>query len=148
MKQRSGILTACLAVLIIYNAAQAIQWGSIALVILWVGQQVDQVDTEEAANMLEEYDTTKEEVQSAISSGFIWSVTYVLARLASITFLAWIFFWKKIAFWCYCGSVAASLMVNLWGGDTVWEASIDLVGLAILIALFHVVEPIAWPQLD
>jgi hypothetical protein len=140
--ERAGILTIWLAILVIYNAAKGITWLALAGGIHhYAGPQV------QARAFANETEEKKAEYSSAISWAMGWTLTYFGVRAAAAVSAACILLWKKLAFWCFCGASAAIFVMNIWGGDTIFEASIDLGGLAALIGLLHLAEPVAWPHL-
>ena len=77
-----------------------------------------------------------------------WSVVYAISRVTTALLAVFLSSWKKLALWSYGGSVAIVFLVALWGDASIGSASIDLVGLAILIGLLRFVEPMAWSQFE
>jgi hypothetical protein len=74
-------------------------------------------------------------------------LSYTGVHAAAAVSAALMFLWKKLAFWCYCAATVLIFVMNIWWGGDFFEASFDLVGLAILIGLLHMAEPVAWPHL-
>lgn len=147
MKQRSEILTAVLVVLIIYNGTQGLKWTALSAITLTARQEIDSVDLDEISEEAER-EVTKEELRFASAYFTVELIFAAIENLISMALLIWMFFWKRLAVWCYCGIVVLTFLFNLYSGTTLWDVFVELIGPAILIATIHVVEPIAWPQFE
>lgn len=156
MKQRSDVLTACIALLIIFNGVQALRCIAITAVTASVQQKLKTADMGDLFDRAEERDDegSKEYVnsfemtKSVVSNVLLLNVVDVVLRLAVVATLIGVLFWKRLAVWSYVGIVLLILIFDLISGTTLGEVAIELIGPAILIATIHVVEPIAWPQFE
>ena len=90
---------------------------------------------------------TFEEVRAAVSNAQLFAAAYASVRIGACVCLVLLFLWKRFAVWCFVACTALVFLVNLWGGTSIWEASLDLIGLAVLIALLFKSKPVAWTQL-
>ncbi|MBC8116145.1 MAG: hypothetical protein H7062_17300 [Candidatus Saccharimonas sp.] len=132
-------------ILLIWNGFEAVHYSFASLVVFWwVSPIIDSPSMEKA---FQKRGVTVEEVRAAISNGQLFAVVYASLRVAACACLVMLFLWKRWAFWCFVACTALIFLVNLWGGASIWEASPDLVGLAVLIALLLKSKPVAWPQL-
>ena len=144
-KHRATVVTVWLVLTILYNGAGALKGVMGFGATLWARHYVVTGATDKA---LEERELTRAQAESAIANTLAWSFSYSVLRGATAGFVVWLLFWKKLAFWCYAGSTCLLFAVNLWGGDSIWEANIDLIGLGVVTGLVHLVEPTAWSQLE
>lgn len=143
MSQRSGLLTGWLLVLLAHNVVRVAQGIFYTGIAFTVSHAVDWESPETKATF-EKSDITKEEFESVMAEASAWSIAFVAVRLVSAATIAWLFLSRKVALWCYCGSVAGVFVVNMSGGSAFWETSIDLGGLLILTGLLFLSKPPAW----
>lgn len=142
--ERSPFLTTGLIVLLIWNGLEATQYSFYSLVVFCFPPIVDTPPMEKA---FRKRGVTVEEVRAAISNGQLFAAAYASVRTAACVCIVLLFLWKRWAFWGFVACTALVFLVNLWGDASIWEASLDLVGLAVLIALLLKSKPVAWPQL-
>ena len=140
--QRSPILTAWLTVIVVYNGAQALQWTCIALFMHFYVSPHLQKQT--LGNMSEE-----QVIESRLLARrtVMWSLAYIPTRVIGALFAGLTILHNRMAFWCFCVSTLLVFTVNLTGGSSIWEASIDPIGLAVLIGILRVPDAHLWQQL-
>ncbi|MEK6260828.1 MAG: hypothetical protein AABP62_19690 [Planctomycetota bacterium] len=144
ISERSPFLTGGLFILLIWNGFQAAEWSFYSLILSLAPRIVDSPSLEED---FRQKGVSFEEVRAAVSNAQLFAAAYASVRVAACACLVWLFLWKRWAFWCFGACTAPVFLVNLWGDASIWEASLDLVGLAVLIALLLKSKPVAWTQL-
>lgn len=126
-QRRSEALTVWIIVLIVYNGFLALQWTGISALMVnhWPTIRESMQEDAEAAEYVPDVEWAMQ-----------WSLVYAATRITCTLILVWFYRGSESGFWCYSIAAVAAFSINLWGGSSLLESVFDLIGLAILVALF------------
>ena len=134
--QRSPAVTYTLGILLAYNAWQLLQWGLIGSLAIMAVQAVD-IDDPETIEAMTEEGVTPQQLTDINRGMTQWLLATMSTRLAVMVSLVWLFRSTRWAYYTLAVMTPIMLLVNLYGGDMVVGASLDLIGfMALSVALF------------